>query len=89
MAKSRLELTKAGIFDIGETIGRQLEISPTHYYLQFVRQICRDVYTFSDEEILAAVELSDEELLTRRARVRFRIPSERFSHFFSCFEGCS
>jgi FMN phosphatase YigB (HAD superfamily) len=66
MAESRLKLTKAVIFDIGETIGEQLEFSPTYYHLQFIRQVCGDAYTFSDEEILAAIEHSDKELLTHR-----------------------
>lgn len=66
MAEPRLELIKAVIFDIGKTIEERLEFSPAHYHLQFVRQVCGDAYTFSDEEILAAIKLSDEELLTRR-----------------------
>jgi len=66
MADRRLELTKAVIFDIGETIGGQLEFSPNHYHLQFVRHVCGDAHTFSDDEILAALELSDAELLTHR-----------------------
>lgn len=66
MADPRLARIQAVVFDVGETIGGSLEFSPDYYHLLFVRHVCGEEYTFSDEEILGACETADLELFSHR-----------------------